>query len=213
MVASTALQLGSVLCRYHLGLRARHGSAWHSTFKAGELAPYLACAAVWIAEREGSSEVKFAIRALSDTLASAPSVEPTMNLRRKPADYRARVAFARLRDAGIQPARLLGIYLGVSALIEDETGSPRPNEFRNVQAAKALHRLRSGFHYRAPMWNPLGPDLQVEIHAYPRSSGLVLREIGSVLEGAGGLLTQSAVPEIISIKTERYGPHPSHLPC
>lgn len=97
-------------------------------------------------------------------------------------------------------------------MIEDDAGSPRTKEFRNVQAAKAVHRLKSGFHYQAPMWNPLGPDLQVEIHAYPNSSGLVLRKIGETLEEAAVHVVSVAVPEIIAAKTQSHGPHPSHLP-
>jgi hypothetical protein len=135
-----------------------------------------------------------------------------MNLRGRSAAYRARVAFARLREAGIGTERLLAIHLGVTALIEDDFGSHRVEEFRIVQIAKAVHRLASGTHRHWEMWNPRGAPVPIEIHAYPRSSGLVLREIGEALEKACGPLSREALAEIIALKKARYGVHPSQLP-
>ncbi|MBZ9942642.1 hypothetical protein LB533_16240 [Mesorhizobium sp. BR1-1-13] len=149
---------------------------------------------------------------LAHTLAGAGRVDSATNLRGQSASYRARVAFARLRDAGIEPRRLFAIYLGVSALIEDDLGSHRTKEFRIVQAAKAAHRLASGTHKSWEIFNPLGPDIHTELHAYPRSSGLVLRKIGEKLEKAGEFVAGEAVQEIIAIKTKRFGEHPSHFP-
>lgn len=78
------------------------------------------------------------------------------NLRGQPAGYRARVAFARLRKAGIEPRRLLAIYLGNCALIKDDFGAHHTLEFKIVQAAKAIHRLASGTHRSWEMLNPPG---------------------------------------------------------
>ncbi|AZO61233.1 MAG: hypothetical protein E5Y51_05655 [Mesorhizobium sp.] len=199
-------------CRYHVQLKARHGSYWCATYRASELRPYVVAASVLLAERSQQGAVAAATQELAHTLASAGRVDPAMNLRGQPASYRARVAFARLREAGIEPRRLLAIYLGVSALIEDDLGSHRTQEFRIVQAAKAVHRLASGTHRSWEMFNPLGPDIHTELHAYPRSSGLVLRRIGEKLEKAGEFLAREAVPKIIAMKTSSHGPHPSHLP-
>jgi hypothetical protein len=139
-------------------------------------------------------------------------VDPATNLRGKPAKYRACVAFARLREAGVTPDRLMAIYLGVTALIEDDYGSHRTTEFRIVQAAKAAHRLASGTHRRWEMWNPRGNPVPVEMHAYPRSSGLVLRQIGRTLDNACRDVAASAVAEIVATKTAKAGHHPSHCP-
>lgn len=199
-------------CRYHVQHKARHGSHWCATYRAAELKPYVATASEWLAECQQQSAVAVAMQELAHLLAGAGRVDPAMNLRGQPASYRARVAFARLREAGIEPRRLLAIYVGVSALIEDDLGSHRTREFKIVQAAKAAHRLASGTHRSWEMFNPLGPDIHTELHAYPRSSGLVLRKIGEKLEKAGEFLARDAIREIIAIKTKRVGEHPSHLP-
>jgi hypothetical protein len=151
-----------------------------------------------------------ALRELDYILAFAGPVDPAMNLRGQSAAYRARVAFARLREAGVTVERLLAIYLGVAALIEDDWGSHRVREFRIVQAAKAVHRLASGTHRRWEMWNPRGAAVKTELHVYPKSSGLVLRKIGATLEHGCEEVVATAVPEIIAAKTARFGPHPSH---
>lgn len=57
-----------------------------------------------------------------------------------------------------------------------------------------------------------GRTVPYALHAYPRSSGLVLRCIGEALEKACDGMTSFAIPAIIDAKRERYGPHPSHLP-
>ncbi|TIR19441.1 MAG: hypothetical protein E5X33_20145 [Mesorhizobium sp.] len=199
-------------CRYHVQRKARHGSYWCATYRAAALRPYVVAASLWLAECPQQGAVGAAVGELAHILAGAGRVDPAMNLRGQPASYRARVAFARLREAGVEPRRLLVIYLGVSALIEDDLGSHRTQEFKIVQAAKAVHRLASGTHRSWEMFNPLGPDIHTELHAYPRSSGLVLRKIGEKLEMAGEELAREAVGEIIAIKTKRFGEHPSHLP-
>ncbi|ANN61235.1 hypothetical protein A9174_03770 [Mesorhizobium loti NZP2037] len=199
-------------CRYHVLYKARHGSHWCATYRAAELSPYVVAASAWLAQGAQQGAVSAVVQELAHVLAGAGRVEPAMDLRGQPASYRARVAFARLREAGIEPSRLLAIYLGVSALIEDDLGSHRTQEFKIVQAAKAIHRLASGTHKSWEMFNPLGPDIHTELHAYPRSSGLVLRKIGEKLEMAGEALAREAVGEIIAIKTKRFGEHPSHLP-
>jgi hypothetical protein len=104
----------------------------------------------------------------------------------------------------------VAIYLAVAAIIEDDFGSHRTREFQIVQAAKAAHRLASGTHKRWMMWNPKGDDVPIEIHAYPRSSGLVLRKMGEAMARVVDPLVGVAVPEIIKLKVARFGPHPSH---
>ncbi|WP_245282895.1 hypothetical protein [Neorhizobium galegae] len=105
----------------------------------------------------------------------------------------------------------MAIYLSVSALIEDDWQSHNVREFRIVQAAKAMHRLASGTHRKWDVWIPrLDGTVPYEMHAYPRSSGIVLRKMGEAVEKACGGLPKTAVPEIIALKTERFGLHQSH---
>lgn len=173
--------------------------------------PYVRSAEQWIKEHRQHPVYRGAYWELEYLLAGAISVVPAMNLRGQSAEYRAKVAFARLRAAEIPARRLVAIYLGVSALIDDDWKSHNVREFRIVQAAKAVHRLASGTHGKWDFWDPLtGGTRPYQIHAYPRSSGHVLRKIGEALEKACAELARAVVPEVIALRTERYGPHPSH---
>jgi hypothetical protein len=135
-------------CRYHVQFRARHGSHWHPTYEAAELKPYLAVATEWIEQHRADVWVAHTLIGLRGLLDGAGRVEPAQNIKRLPAASKARVAFARLREAAVKPERLLAIHLAVAALIEDDAGSHRINEFRLVQVAKPIHRLASGTHRR-----------------------------------------------------------------
>ncbi|RUM26637.1 hypothetical protein EFQ99_00015 [Rhizobium vallis] len=200
-------------CRYHVQHKSRHGSHWHATYKASELRPYVQSAERWIKEHREDSTYRGTYWELEHFMAGVGRADVAMNLRGQSAEYRARVAFARLRAAEIPTRRLIAIYLGVSALIEDDFGSHRTREFRIVQAAKAVHRLASGTHRKWDVWDPrTGGTRKAELHAYPRSSGHVLRKIGEVLEKACDELARAVVPEVIAMRTERFGPHPSHQP-
>lgn len=208
---SQGVGLARFHCRYHVQHKSRHGSHWHATYKASELLPYVKSAERWIKEHQEDSTYRGTYWELEHFMAGVGRVDPAMNLRGQSARYRARVAFARLRAAEIPTRRLVAIYLGVSALIEDDWKSHNVREFRIVQAAKAVHRLASGTHRKWDFWDPLtGGTRLYQIHAYPRSSGLVLREIGEALEKACGELARAVVPEVIALRTDRYGPHPSH---
>ncbi|RWQ28887.1 MAG: hypothetical protein E5Y88_27240 [Mesorhizobium sp.] len=197
-------------CRYHTQYRARHGSSWHATYRAAELKPYLDAAVLWLSSTRGTSSTRGAVMEMDYLLATAGRAETAMNLRGLQAATRARIAFARLSDAEIPARRLVAINLAVAALIEDDFGSHRTREFQIVQAAKVAHRLASGTHRRWTMWNPKGGDVPIEIHAYPRSSGIVLRKIGEAMAKVVDPLVGIAVPEIMELKVARFGPHPSH---
>ncbi len=204
-------RISSFHCRYHLQHKSRHGSHWHATYKASELLPYVKSAERWINEHRDDSTYRGTYWELEHFMAGVGRADAAMNLRGQSAECRARVAFARLRAAGIPTRRLIAIYLGVTALIEDDFGSHRTREFRIVQAAKAVHRLASGTHRKWDVWDPrTGGTRQVELHAYPRSSGHVLRKIGEALEKACDELARIVVPEVIAIRMQHFGPHPSH---
>ncbi|TBZ96889.1 hypothetical protein E0H56_04400 [Rhizobium leguminosarum bv. viciae] len=209
--SSAGTGLAQFHCRYHVQHKARHGSHWHATYKASELRPYVLSAHRWIQEHRQDPAYRGAYWELEYLLAGAGRVDAAMNLRGQSAEYRARIAFARLRAAEVPARRLVAIYLGVSALIEDDWKSHNVREFRIVQAAKAVHRLASGTHRKWDFWDPLtGGTRPYQIHAYPRSSGHVLRKIGEALEKACADLARAVAPEVIALRTERYGPHPSH---
>lgn len=204
-------QIETCYCKYHRQHKARHGSHWHGTYRAEELQPYISCAAQWLHENREMDATRAARWEIEHRLNRAGRVDPAMNLRGRSAEYRANIAFARLRAADVEAERILAIYLGVAALIEDDWQSHNVREFRIVQAAKVMHRLASGTHRKWDVWNPrTGGTMPYEMHVYPRSSGIVLRKMGALVEKACGDLTAQAVPAIIDLKIARFGQHPSH---
>lgn len=204
--------LADSLCRKHVQLRARHGSALAPSYKATELAPYFRTAVAWIKEHAGDALTVETLLRLRDLLDSAGYARPAMDIKRRSAAVRARVAFARLRDAGIKPERLLAIHIATSALIQDDRDSHRAEEFFLVQTAKAAHRLASGTHrsWNLPLWN--GDIAPISLHAYPRSSGRVLRVIGVEIDLRCAVITDRDLEAVRRLKREKYGPHPSQLP-
>ena len=198
-------------CRYHVQFKARHGSHWSPTYRAGELKPYVAVAKTWLRANRKHPAVAMALTWLEGLVANSGRVEMAQNIKRKPASERAKIAFARLREASIKPERILSIYLGVCALIEEDRGSHRTQEFRIVQVAKALHRLASGTHKK---WTVETGNRTVPIRmdVYPKSSGLVLREIGRAVEECVANILAIALEPILNAKREQYGLHASHMP-
>lgn len=193
-------------CRYHVEHRARHGSHWRSSYRAAELKPYLAAVSLWLAAHRSDFYVKAALGALDGIMQSAGPAEIATRLRGVPPIERARVALARLRDARIGPERLLTIHLAVNALIEEDPSSHRVREFRIVQVAKAAHRLASGTHRR---WRDENGNLLSEMHAYPRSSGRVLRYLGTMIERECELVAEKHLHALLRLKVARFGSHPA----
>lgn len=210
--AGLALSIQNVYCRRHIQHKSRHGSLWHGTYRAEELGPYLKAATRWIAKHKAEPYVAHAITALEATLFGAGEAEIATRLRGLSTRQRARIAFARLREAGIAPERLLATYLAVCCVMLQDRGTHSSDEFRLVQVAKAVHRLASGYHRRwsVPLSNGLTAPL--EIHKYPRSSGRVLRLIGAEIERACEFAAEKHQPAILELKSRLYGPHPSTLP-
>lgn len=199
-------------CRYHVQFKARHGSHWYPSYKATELRPYVDAAKRWVTEHLDDRDVVASLGRLEALLNNGGEATPAFRLKGRSSHDRARVAFARLREAGIPAARILAIHLGMLALIEEDRGSHRVEEFRIVQVAKALHRLASGTHSE---WkknyegrNPLG----FKFDFYPNSSGIVLRKIGHDVQRACEFVTDAAMPEVLDLKRKLHGPHSSHLP-
>lgn len=199
-------------CRYHVQFKARHGSHWYPSYKASDLKPYLRVASAWIRRHRKELVVSIALDHLRALLESSGRVEPAQNLKRVSAKLRARIAFARLREAGVKPQRLLAIHIAVRALMEDDAGSHRTDEFRIVQVAKAAHRLASGTHRRWDYPLPDGTTTKIRMDVYPRSSGLVLRVIGDAIDIRCAVATVKAMDAVRVEKLERFGQHPSRLP-
>lgn len=199
-------------CRYHIQFKARHGSHWCRTYAASHLKPYLLSAARWIKANREDAQVAMALYWLKGLLQGSGRMELAHRVKGMPARQRARIAFARLHEAGIEPERILRIYLAVCALIEDDRGSHRVEEYRVVQVAKAVHRLASGSHQRWDVPRIDGTTAPLAMHTYPKSSGYVLRIMGRQIEECCRAVAEGAVEDVRALKRDAHGPHPSQLP-
>ncbi|MGY4306258.1 hypothetical protein ACVIJ6_003501 [Bradyrhizobium sp. USDA 4369] len=206
---SAGLGLASFHCKRHVEHKARHGSHWHRSYSALDLKPYLNAAISYIRPRlETDPEIKEAIAQLALLLEQSP-YEIATRLRGLSAKTRADIAFGRLRKKGIKPERLLAIHLAITALIEEDPGSHRVKEFRLVQVAKAVHRLASGYHRVWPQQDKNGRTFRIELHAYARSTGRVLRLIGQMIEERCEWATEKHLAGVLALKVKRYGRHPA----
>jgi len=207
---AAGLGLAAFHCRKHVEHKARHGSHWHRTYSAAELKSYLAATTSYIRlHAESDRFIKQALTEIALLLEEAGPTEIATRLKGMSATKRARIALARLRVAGIKPERFVTIVLAVTALIEEDPGSHRTKEFRVVQIAKALHRLASGYHR---VWEPQdhkGRSQKIELHAFPRSSGPVLRLIGKAVEQPCEWVVEKHLSAVLSLKVKRYGRHPA----
>jgi hypothetical protein len=208
---AAGLGLAAFHCRKHVEHKARHGSNWHGTYSAAELKPYIVAATSYVRLRSESD--RFIKKALSDIallLEEAGPTEIATRLKGMSAAKRARIALARLRVARIKPERFVALVLAVTALIEEDPGSHRVKEFRIVQIAKALHRLASGYHRVWELPDESGRLRKVsELHAFPRSSGPVLRLIGKAVEQPCEWVVDKHLSAVLTLKVKRYGRHPA----
>lgn len=181
--AGTGDGLDTRFCRSHADHYARHGSPYKASYGAREINPYRAAALAWLEANRNDTYVANAVDRVTTLLRTAgPHVE-AFRLRGLSPPERAKVAWARLRKAGIDPRRVVAAWLAVEMIIRDDPQAERKVEFKQVQAAKLVHRMASGTHKR---W---GEGLTAtELHVYPRPRGRVLRHIGEALEQSVELL-------------------------
>jgi hypothetical protein len=187
----------------------RHGSHWHKSYSATELSPYLRAATAWLKAHGDDAWVKHDLAAVAALLEMSGLAEPSTALRGRSPRERARIAIARLRRAGTSPLRILAIALAMSAICKEEPTAPRASEFRAVQVAKAAHRLASGEHRHWEIPRHDGSIVPIELHAYARSTGRVLRHLGKAIEDECSHVLERFIDDVLALKVERYGPHPA----
>jgi hypothetical protein len=202
--------LSATLCRKHLLHRQRFGSAWCRSPAATTLKPYLSAARSFIDVHRDDPFVRAALAALDGLMEAAGPVVIATRLRGLSPSQRAKVALARLREAGVMPERLLAIAMAISCLINE---SPqvvhRIKEWRIVATAKAAHRLAAGYHRVWEITDPDGRSRRTELHAYPRSTGRVLRYLGEWIENESERVIDRHAASVLALKVTRYGPHPA----
>jgi hypothetical protein len=201
--------LSALLCRSHQAHDARHGSPWHPSYSAAELRPYLKATAGWLKAHWADAWVTHDVSAVAALLAASGRAVPSTSLRGRSPKERARIAMARLRDAGIEPSRIVAIALAVHACEREDPVRPRTREFRQVQIAKVLHRIsKPDFRHQYEWPLPGGERGIVTVAAHARSTGQVLRHLGKAIEEACDHVLARFVPDVLAAKIERHGPHP-----
>ena len=166
------------LCRRHAEQYAVHGSPYRKSYTAAALKPHRDKARTWLRENDDHPAVKAARERVRILYRSAgPQVE-AFRLKGLGPKERARKAWARLREAGVAPDRVLEAWLALAfATAADPEADTRP-EFQRVQAAKLIHRLASGTHKQWVVDTGKGQTRIERLDVYPRSRGKVLRYLG-----------------------------------
>lgn len=202
--------LSAFHCRQHTAHRARSGSLWCRSIRAGELAPYLKAATSYIRPRlETDPHIREAVKRLALMLEMAP-YEPAFRLRGLRAPVLADIAFGRLRRKGIKPERLLAIYLSIIVLLEENPGGAWhcTKEFRLVQTARCLHRLASGHHQSWPVLDRNGREHLYTQHKYPPRGARTLRIMGQRVEDICEFVAEAHGAGVLALKVRRYGAAP-----
>jgi hypothetical protein len=194
-------------CAKHVRHHSRHGSAHCNSYKASDLKPYLLATKRWLKANKDVSLVKRIIVMFDALLNNAGNPATAMQMLRAPAKDKAKVALARMRVRKVQPIRLLTLVLTTRAIIaDDQTFSHRGNEFLYVQIARQAHRL-------AARYVPAGYEDKIKdgkpwgFKAFPAGTGIVMRELGKLIDDIGSHIADKAVPSIIELKRTRYTQH------
>lgn len=211
------------LCERHTERLARHGHPSIGSIPGPMLRPYVDTARRWIASEQALGNVRVqaartAIWGLMQTAGNAPSA---LDSKWWSAEDKAKAAWARLREQGVAPERILGSHLGMVALLSDDFWLPRSREYMFVQSSKAIWRLASGTHREWEIALPVpladggaeAPITKASLHVYPRPQGRPLRIIGQSLDESCGSLAEERAPAIIAATEARLGHrHPCHTP-
>jgi len=199
--------LSAFVCRYHQAHRQRHGSTWCKSPTAPVLKPYLLLSLALIDGNRRAPFVNAALSGLQGIMDASGPTEIATRLRGLAPERRAKIALARLREANVKPERLLAIALAVNAFILDDPAKVhRTREWRIVAIAKAAHRLASGYHRVWDVRDHNGNVAQrTEMHAYPRSSGRVLRYLGEMIERECELVNDHHLSAVLDLKATREG--------
>lgn len=199
--------LAIALCRTHLLRRQRWGSAICPPPSAAMLKPYLRAALATIHLTASDTFVSAALNGLQSIMDSSGAVVIATRLRGLSPERRARCAWARLREAGVKPERLLAIALAVHAFVEcDPALSHRIREWTLVAIGKAGHRIARNQH---PVWEIKDERGRVRKlkarRAFPRSSGRVLRHLGEAIEKQCEWVIDRRLAQVVALKVARDG--------
>lgn len=176
--AASGKGLNRLYCRSHEDHFQRHGSYTKRSYKASELTPHRATAMTWLAAHCNDIEVLEAVEAVRSLMRRGGPVIEAFRLRGLSPEKRAKATWARLRQAKVDPLRIIATALSVELAVQNDTQPETHVEFKQVQLAKSLHRMASGTHKRWERIRPDGNKAVVTLHKHPMSRGRVLRHLG-----------------------------------
>lgn len=193
--AGTGNGLDTRYCRKHADHYGRHGSPFKGSYRAAELEPNRRAVSSWIKAHAEDVWVLNALERIVGLYHRGGRHEEAFRLRGMTARERAWKAWARLREAKVEPSRILEEWLTVELTVAFDPQPDDRQEFKQVQAAKLIHRLASGSHRRweyetlRRVANHFTVEKRVEeMHVYPHSRGRVLRHVGADMEDACSLV-------------------------
>lgn len=185
--AGTDKGLNHLYCRKHEDHYECHGSYTKRSYTASVINPYRKIALGWLKAHKDDTTVKLAIKGIERLYRNAGAHIEAFRLRGLTPQERAKAAWARLREAKVDPIAPLAAMLAVELAILNDPQAENKQHFKLVQGAKLVHRMASGSHKR---WERVANNGKIEVtemHKYPRSRGRVLIHIGHQLEKAAEL--------------------------
>jgi hypothetical protein len=173
--------LNRLYCRKHIEFYRRHGSYIKRSYGAGELRPYRMNALQWLRAHGDEQSVRLAVAGVRRLYRSAGAPIEAFRLPGRSPAERARAVWAQLRIGEVDPLEVLAVWLAIDMRLRDDPQLDRHDEYRQVQAAKLIHRMAGGTHKRWERERSNGSIEVSELHKYPVSRGQVLRVLGREL--------------------------------
>ena len=197
--AGTESGLNRLYCRKHEDHYERHGSYTKPSYRLEDIREHRRTATKWVKEHKSDPALVYAIGEINRLYRQAGPKTEAFRLRGLKPEERAWAAWARLRDAGVDPVRPLIAWITIALTIKHDSQPESKKEYQRVQAAKLVHRMASGSHKRWERQQPNGKVVVEELHQYPKSRGLVLRHLGKQLEKAAGGLEELVLRHLSSV--------------
>lgn len=180
--AGTEAGLNRLYCRKHEDHFERHGSYTKSSYRLKDIQPRRKLALKWLKAHANLPQIRHATATVERLYRQAgPKIE-AFRLRGLKPQERAWVAWARLREAKVDPIRPLAAWLAIALTIHQDAQPELKKEYQRVQAAKLVHRMASGSHKQWEQTRSDESSVIVKVHRYPHSRGRVLRHLGGQLE-------------------------------
>ncbi len=180
--------LNRLYCRKHIEFYRRHGSYVKRSYGAGELRAYRLRALTWLKANDDDHGVRLAVAGVRRLYSAAGTPMEAFRLPGRTPAERARAMWAMLRKREVDPAEVVAAWLAVGLRLRDDPQPDRHDEYRQVQAAKLIHRMAGGTHKRWEHDRPDGGVDVTELHKHPISRGQVLRVLGHEMATACGAL-------------------------